>query len=58
VVDGWLDHTDARIVVPGSRFVMTVGGRGSFADLEAEGTLRIEGDRGPAEALLAKLRIV
>jgi uncharacterized protein (TIGR03083 family) len=58
MLDGSPDRTDARIVVPGSRFVMTAAGRGTFADLEAEGALRVEGDRATAEALLAKLRIV
>jgi uncharacterized protein (TIGR03083 family) len=58
VVDGGAQYPDARIVVDGAQFVMTVGGRGSFAELEAEGALKVEGDRAPADALLAKLRIV
>jgi uncharacterized protein (TIGR03083 family) len=48
----------SRITVSGARFVLTAAGRGSFADLEAEGALRVEGDRAPADALLSKLRIV
>jgi hypothetical protein len=58
VVDGASDQADGRIVVDGAQFVMTVGGRGSFAELEAEGALKVEGDRAPADALLGKLRIV
>jgi len=58
VVDGAGGEPDARIVVDGAQFVMTVGGRGSFAELEADGALRVEGDRAPADALLGKLRIV
>jgi len=56
--DGRPEDAGTRIVADGPRFVMTVGGRGSFAELEAEGALRVEGERGAAEALFAKLRIV
>jgi uncharacterized protein (TIGR03083 family) len=52
------EDAGTRINVDGARFVLTVGGRGSFAELEREGVLKVEGDRGPAEALFAKLRIV
>ncbi|MDP9343645.1 MAG: maleylpyruvate isomerase family mycothiol-dependent enzyme [Actinomycetota bacterium] len=58
VLDEPAEQAGSRVSVNGTRFVVTAAGRGTFADLEAEGALRVEGDRAAADALLAKLRIV
>ena len=49
---------DSRIVADAPAFVMAAAGRDSFEDLRDDGILRIEGEEGPALALLARLRIV
>jgi uncharacterized protein (TIGR03083 family) len=49
---------NATINVPAPEFVMAATGRGTFVELEASGTLTIDGDRDAAEALLGKLRVV
>jgi uncharacterized protein (TIGR03083 family) len=48
----------ATIRVPAPEFVMASTGRGTFAELEAAGTLSVQGDRDSAEALLGELRVV
>jgi uncharacterized protein (TIGR03083 family) len=48
----------ATVTAPASRFVMASTGRGSFAELEADGVLTVEGDRGIADAFLGRLRVV
>jgi len=48
----------ATIRAAAPAFVMTAAGRGSFAELESSGDLRIEGDRRTAEAFLRDLRVV
>ena len=37
---------------------MRAAGRGTFAELEGEGALTVEGDLAIADAFLAKLRVV
>jgi uncharacterized protein (TIGR03083 family) len=48
----------ATIRMPAPEFVMRAAGRGTFEEMEAAGELTVEGDRGIAEAFLAKLRVV
>lgn len=49
---------DARVSSPGSAFIMTAAGRGTFGELEQAGVLSIEGDRALADSFLEPLRIV
>jgi uncharacterized protein (TIGR03083 family) len=50
----------ATITAPASRFVMASTGRGTFAELEKEGVLTVEGEggRGLADEFLRRLRVV
>jgi uncharacterized protein (TIGR03083 family) len=49
---------DARIVASAPGFIMAAAGRDSFADLMANGTLKVDGDEALASELLENLRIV
>jgi hypothetical protein len=51
-------EAQAVIHVPAGAFVMAAAGRERFADLEAQGTLKLEGDEDLARRFLAKVRIV
>jgi uncharacterized protein (TIGR03083 family) len=48
----------ATIFLPAPEFVMRAAGRGTFGELEDEGSLTVEGDREIADAFLGKLRVV
>jgi uncharacterized protein (TIGR03083 family) len=46
------------VTAPASRFVMAATGRGTFAELEDEGVLTIDGDREIGDEFLRLLRVV
>ena len=48
----------AGLKIPAPEFVMAATGRGTFAELEENGTLIVEGDREIADGFLGKLRVV
>ncbi len=49
---------NATVTAPAPRFVMVATGRGTFAELENDDVLTVEGDRELADEFLRRLRVV
>jgi uncharacterized protein (TIGR03083 family) len=48
----------ATVHMPAPEFVFTSAARGTFAELEDQGSLKVEGERSIADAFFGKLRVV